>query len=83
MEVVLTSSKKIVAGLIKARAEHLEGANISLKDRAVLSDISKAKSRGESADAMAIRAMNEPNASTSTTAVIAEVSHSLFAPYRC
>ncbi|KAI9632622.1 P-loop containing nucleoside triphosphate hydrolase protein [Dioszegia hungarica] len=65
--------KKIVAGLIKARAEHLEGANISLKDRAVLSDISKAKSRGETADAMAIRAMNEPSASTSTTAVIAEI----------
>jgi hypothetical protein len=46
---------------------------MSLKDRAVLSDISKAKARGESADAMAIRAAQEPSSSTSTLAVIAEV----------
>jgi DNA helicase-2/ATP-dependent DNA helicase PcrA len=47
---------------------------MSLKDRAVLSDISKAKARGESADDMAIRAAQEPSTSTSTLTVIAEVS---------
>lgn len=47
---------------------------MSLKDSAVLSDISKAKARGESADQMAVRAASDPSSSTSTTTVIAEVS---------
>lgn len=59
--------------LIKEKAEVLEAASMSLKDTAVLSEISKAKAKGESPDDMAIRAANDPGTSTSTTAFIAEV----------
>lgn len=68
------SSKKIMSRLIKDKAEVLEAASMSLKDNAVLSEISKAKAKGESPDDMAIRAASDPSSSTSTLAFIAEVS---------
>ncbi|ORY24047.1 P-loop containing nucleoside triphosphate hydrolase protein [Naematelia encephala] len=65
--------KKIMSGLLKAKAEYLEASRMQLKDRAVLSEISKAKAKGESPDDMAIRAASDPSSSTSTTAIIAEL----------
>ncbi len=59
--------------LIKAKAELLEGSRISLKDTVVLSEISKAKSKGEGPDEMAIRAASDPSSSTNTLALTAEV----------
>jgi DNA helicase-2/ATP-dependent DNA helicase PcrA len=59
--------------LIKDKADILEAASMSLKDTAVLSEISKAKAKGESPDDMAIRAASDPSSSTSTLAFIAEV----------
>lgn len=66
-------SKKIISGLLKARSDLLEGSRMSLKDNAVLSEISKAKAKEESPDGMAMRAATDPSSSTSTLAVIAEV----------
>jgi DNA helicase-2/ATP-dependent DNA helicase PcrA len=63
-----------MSGLLKGKATMLEGARMSLKENAVLSEISKAKAKEESPDGMAIRAAQDPNAATSTLAVIAEVS---------
>ncbi|KAK8861601.1 hypothetical protein IAR55_002424 [Kwoniella newhampshirensis] len=65
--------KKIMSGLLKARKDILDESRISLKEGAVLSEISKAKAKEESPDAMAIRAAHDPSSSTSTTAVIAEL----------
>jgi DNA helicase-2/ATP-dependent DNA helicase PcrA len=62
-----------MSGLLKAKADVLEGARISLKENAVLSEISKAKAKEESADGMAMRAAQDPSSSTNTLAVIAEV----------
>lgn len=59
--------------LIKGKADVLEGSRIALKDKAVLSEISKAKAKAETLDEMAIRAANDPSSSTSTLAFIAEV----------
>lgn len=70
----LRASKKLMSGLIKARSHLLEAAHMQLKDTAVLSEISKAKAKGESPDAMAIRAASDPSSSTSTLSHIAEVS---------
>lgn len=61
-------------GLIKARSEILEAAHVQLRDSAVLSEISKAKAKGESPDDMAVRAASDPSSSTSTLVHIAEVS---------
>lgn len=70
----LTRSKKIINGLIKSRADVLEAARISLKDGAVLSEISKAKARGESPHGMALRAAQQTaTSSTDTLGVIADV----------
>ena len=66
-------SKKLMSSLLRAKSEILDGARMSLKDRAVLSEISKAKAKGESPDDMAIRAATDPSTSTSTLAVVAEV----------
>lgn len=65
-----------MATLLKAKAEILEGARMSLKDRAVLSEISKSKARGETPDMMAVRASKTAGSSTGTDTlgVIAEVS---------
>jgi len=70
-------SKKIMYGLLKAKSEVLEGSRMSLKHTAVLSEISKAKAKEESPDGMAIRAASDPNTSTSTLAIIAEVGLSV------
>lgn len=76
LKVELTGSKKIVSTLLKAKADVLEGARMSLKDRAVLSEISKSKARGETPEMMAIRASKTAGSSTGTDTlgVIAEVS---------
>lgn len=63
-----------MSGLLKAKAEYLEGARMSLKESVVLSEISKAKAKEESPDGMAIRAASDPSSSTSALSVIAEVS---------
>ncbi|KAK4688393.1 ATP-dependent DNA helicase UvrD/PcrA, partial [Tremellales sp. Uapishka_1] len=65
--------KKIIHGLIKAKAPLLQERNMALKDGAVLSEISKAKAREESPSGMAIRAANDVNSHTSTLVVIAEL----------
>ncbi|WVF65803.1 hypothetical protein IAT40_000540 [Kwoniella sp. CBS 6097] len=65
--------KKIMSTLLKARKELLDESRISLKEGAVLSEISKAKAKEESPDGMAIRAAQDPSSSTSTTAIIAEL----------
>ncbi|WVQ93444.1 hypothetical protein IAU59_000518 [Kwoniella sp. CBS 9459] len=65
--------KKIMSTLLKARKEILDESRISLKEGAVLSEISKAKAKEESPDGMAIRAAQDPSSSTSTTAIIAEL----------
>lgn len=62
--------------LLKAKAEILQSAGMSLKEGAVLSEISKAKAKGETPEGMELRAMRDPNASTSTLTIIAEVSYS-------
>jgi DNA helicase-2/ATP-dependent DNA helicase PcrA len=73
----LTRSKKIMSALLKAKAEVLEGARMSLKDRAVLSEISKSKAKGETPEMMAVRASKTAGSSTTTDTlgVIAEVSY--------
>ena len=62
-----------MSGLVKSKADVLEASRMALKDTVVLSEISKAKAKGESPDDMGIRAANDPSTSTSTLAVIAEV----------
>ncbi|GMK55602.1 hypothetical protein CspeluHIS016_0206580 [Cutaneotrichosporon spelunceum] len=64
--------KKIVARLLKERKDELEAKRIDLNEGAVLSQISKAKAKGETPDRMAIRAAQD-NVETSTLAVIAEL----------
>ena len=54
-------SKKIMSGLLRAKADVLEAASMSLKDTAVLSEISKAKAKEESPDEMAVRAAKDPS----------------------
>ena len=63
----------MMSRLIKDKSEILQAAGISLKEGAVLSEISKAKAKGESPEGMAIRAAQDPNGSTSTLTMIAEV----------
>ena len=60
--------------LLKPKSEMLQERHISLKDTVVLSEISKAKAKGESPDGMAMRAASNSSASTNSLAVIAEVS---------
>ena len=60
--------------LLKAKSDIIQASGMSLKDRAVLSEISKAKAKGETPEEMELRAMRDPNASTSTLTIIAEVS---------
>jgi len=72
-------SKKIMSGLLKAKADVLEGSRMSLKEGAVLSEISKAKAKEESPDGMAIRAAQDPSSSTNTLSIIAEVCAQAFA----
>ncbi len=66
-------SKKIMSRLLKAKSDILEASRMSLKDTAVLSEISKAKAKEESLDEMAVRAATDPSSSTSTLSIIAEV----------
>ena len=63
-----------MSSLIKAKSEILEGARMSLKDSVVLSEISKAKAKGQSPEQMAVRAAQDPSTSTSTLSMVAEVS---------
>ena len=63
--------------LLKPRSEMLQDRHISLKDTVVLSEISKAKAKGESPDGMGVRAASNPSTSTNSLAVIAEVSTSI------
>ncbi|WWD16482.1 hypothetical protein CI109_100908 [Kwoniella shandongensis] len=65
--------KKMMSGLLKSRKDILDESRITLKEGAVLSEISKAKAKEESPDAMAIRAAQDPSSSTNTLAVIAEL----------
>jgi hypothetical protein len=74
LQTPLIESKKIMSGLLKAKSDIVQAMGVSLKERAVLSDISKAKAKGETPDAMAIRAARDPSSSTSTLTIIAEVS---------
>lgn len=46
---------------------------MSLKEGAVLSEISKAKAKGETPEKMALRAEQDPNAATSPLTIIAEL----------
>ena len=62
-----------MSSLLKTKAEILEGARMQIKEKVVLSEISKAKAKGESPEAMAIRAANDPSSSTSTLSIVAEV----------
>lgn len=66
-----------MSALLKAKAEVLEGARMSLKDRAVLSEISKSKAKGETPEMMAVRASKTAGSSTATDTlgVIAEVRY--------
>lgn len=61
-----------MARLLKERKKELEASRISLKERAVLSEISKAKAKGETPERMKIRAAQD-NADTSTLTAIAEL----------
>ncbi|KAK6907367.1 hypothetical protein I203_101361 [Kwoniella mangroviensis CBS 8507] len=65
--------KKIMSTLLKARKEQLDESRMALKEGAVLSEISKAKAKEETPDQMAIRAAQDPNSSTSTLSIIAEL----------
>ncbi|KIR97562.1 DNA helicase II/ATP-dependent DNA helicase PcrA [Cryptococcus deuterogattii 2001/935-1] len=65
--------KKIMSGIIKNRKAAFDEASMSLKEGVVLSEISKAKAKGEPPEAMAIRAAQNRNASTNTLAVIADL----------
>ncbi|WWC87908.1 uncharacterized protein L201_002808 [Kwoniella dendrophila CBS 6074] len=65
--------KKIMSTLLKLRKETLDESRMTLKEGAVLSEISKAKAKEESPDQMAIRAAQDPSSSTSTLAIIAEL----------
>ncbi|RXK35890.1 hypothetical protein M231_06854 [Tremella mesenterica] len=65
--------KKIISGLLKAKAEIIRASQMSLKDSGVLSEISKAKAKEEDPEGMAVRAARDPNTSTSTLAIIAEL----------
>jgi len=61
--------------LIKAKSDVLQGLGMSLKEGAVLSEISKAKAKGEGPAGMAVRARSDPSSSTSTLTFIADVSY--------
>ncbi|WVW80167.1 hypothetical protein I302_102144 [Kwoniella bestiolae CBS 10118] len=65
--------KKIMSTLLKARKEQLDESRMALKEGVVLSEISKAKAKEETPDQMAIRAAQDPSASTSTLSMIAEL----------
>ncbi|AAW42599.2 ATP-dependent DNA helicase pcra, putative [Cryptococcus deneoformans JEC21] len=65
--------KKIMSGILKSRKAALDEASMSLKEGVVLSEISKAKAKGEPPEAMAIRAAQNKNAFTNTLAVIADL----------
>ncbi|AUB27794.1 DNA helicase II/ATP-dependent DNA helicase PcrA [Cryptococcus neoformans] len=65
--------KKIMSGILKNRKAALDEASMSLKEGVVLSEISKAKAKGEPPEAMVIRAAQNKNASTNTLAVIADL----------
>lgn len=67
------SSKKILARLLKERKDELVASRISLKEGAVLSEISKAKAKGESPESMAIRAAQDAHPETSPLGIIAEL----------
>lgn len=62
-----------MSGILKNRKAALDEASMSLKEGVVLSEISKAKAKGEPPEAMAIRAAQNKNASTNTLAVIADL----------
>lgn len=62
-----------MSGILKNRKAALDEASMSLKEGVVLSEISKAKAKGVSPEAMAIRAAQNKNASTNTLAVIADL----------
>lgn len=59
--------------LIKSKSEIIQAAGMAIKEGAVLSEISKAKAKGESPERMAVRATQDPSSSTSTLTIIAEV----------
>lgn len=61
-----------MARLLKERKDELSAARISFKEGAVLSDISKAKAKGETPERMEIRAAQD-NGDTSTLTIIAEL----------
>lgn len=61
-----------MARLFKDRADELKAMQIQLQEGAVLSEISKAKARGESPEGMMIRAAQEQS-STSVLVVISEL----------
>jgi DNA helicase-2/ATP-dependent DNA helicase PcrA len=63
-----------MSALLKVKLENMYGPRMSIKEGAVLSEISKAKAKEESPEGMAIRAAQDPSSSTSTLSVIAEVS---------
>lgn len=58
--------------LLKARAEELAQAHISLKEGVVLNDISKSKAKGESPEGMAVRAAKQ-EVGSNVLAVIAQL----------
>lgn len=66
------NSKKIMTRLMKDSSEDVKALRIQVKERDVLSDISKAKAKGESPGKMMARAAKE-EASTSVLVVVAEL----------
>ncbi|WVN90725.1 uncharacterized protein L203_105967 [Cryptococcus depauperatus CBS 7841] len=65
--------KKLVGNILKERKKELAEANMSFKEGTIMSEISKAKAKGETPEGMALRAERDPNASTSTAAFIADI----------
>ncbi|ODN83942.1 DNA helicase II/ATP-dependent DNA helicase PcrA [Cryptococcus wingfieldii CBS 7118] len=65
--------KKLIANMLKERKEQLAENSMSIKEGAVLSEISNAKAKGESPEEMAVRARNDKNLSTSTLLVISQL----------
>lgn len=66
-------SKKLMSRLLKERKDQLQAARITLKEGAVLSEISKAKAKEETPEGMAIRAAQDTNPETSPLSIIAEL----------
>lgn len=71
---MLTFSKKLMKELLKSKSDIIQASGMSLKEGSVLSEISKAKAKGETPERMALRAAQDPSSSTSTLTIIAEVA---------